>query len=259
MNIKTHEKALKENVFFTKTKWPHFNLLFKDINFISKKIKKNSTVLNLERTNLYDNISLFAPYFNKCKYISIDCTNERLKKRGSYNKKYLQNKKILKSISNYTFDYKNITLKKNIADFILIPNLMHHVENVDILLKNSTKLLKKNGEIYIFEPLLRELHQIPEDYGRFTPFVLKAKLEKLGYTNIKYKFIGGPFTSIAYFWDQAIQYFPAKKRLKYKKWYTKEFSKLLNYDELFKKNKIRKNTICPVAFSLFATKKNQKQ
>ena len=40
MNLKNHEKALKENVFFTKIKWPHFNLLFKDVNFISRKIKK---------------------------------------------------------------------------------------------------------------------------------------------------------------------------------------------------------------------------
>jgi len=80
MNLKNHEKALKENVFFTKIKWPHFNLLFKDVNLISRKIKKNSTVLNLERTSLYGNVSLFAPYFKKCEYISIDCTNERLKK-----------------------------------------------------------------------------------------------------------------------------------------------------------------------------------
>ena len=50
---------------------------------------------------------------------------------------------------------------------------MHHVDDVDILLKNTLKLLKSNGVIYIFEPLIRELHQIPEDYGRFTPYILK--------------------------------------------------------------------------------------
>ena len=80
MILKDHEKALKENVFFTKTKWPHFELLFKDINFISKKIKKKSTVISLERTSLYGNVSLFAPYFNKCEFISVDCSNKILKK-----------------------------------------------------------------------------------------------------------------------------------------------------------------------------------
>ena len=110
-------------------------------------------------------------------------------------------------------------------------------------------------ENYIYLNLFLENFINPEDYGWFTPFILKAKLEKLGYTNIKYKFIGGPFTSIAYLWDQAIQYLPAKKQQKYKKWYKKEFLKLLAYDKLYKKNKIRKNTACPVAFSLFAKKR----
>ena len=64
--------------------------------------------------------------------------------------------------------------------------------------------------IYIFEPLLRELHQMPEDYGRFTPYILE-KLSKIGFKKIKYEFTGGPFTSIAYFVDQAIQYFPKQK------------------------------------------------
>ena len=35
----------------------------------------------------------------------------------------------------------------------------------------------------------------------------------------------------------------------------KEFLKLLTYDKLYKKNKIRKNTACPVAFSLFANRR----
>ena len=42
-------------MFFIKIKWPHFNLLFKDVNLISRKIKKNSTVLNLEKISLYGN------------------------------------------------------------------------------------------------------------------------------------------------------------------------------------------------------------
>ena len=33
-----HEIYLRDNVFFTK-KWPHFNLLFKDIKKLSKKLK----------------------------------------------------------------------------------------------------------------------------------------------------------------------------------------------------------------------------
>ena len=35
-NLKTHENFLRENVFFTKNKWPHFDLLFSDIKNYSK-------------------------------------------------------------------------------------------------------------------------------------------------------------------------------------------------------------------------------
>jgi len=254
MNIKLHEKALKDEVFFTKTKWPHFDLLFKNLNKLSKKIKKDDFIISLERSSLYGKISLFAPYFSKGKFISVDCTSKKLKSRGSYNKKFTNNKNIIKNLSCYSFDYKNINLKKNNANLVIIPNLMHHVDDSDALLNSASKLLKKNGMIYIFEPLLRELHQMPEDYGRFTPYILEKKLAKVGFKKIKYEFTGGPFTSIAYFVDQAIQYFPKQKRLIYEKKFRKEFPKLLKYDKKYKSNKVRKNTLSPVAFSITAIK-----
>jgi hypothetical protein len=37
LKLKKHEKTLKEKVFFTKDRWPHFNLLFDDIKKLSKK------------------------------------------------------------------------------------------------------------------------------------------------------------------------------------------------------------------------------
>ena len=78
MNLSSHEKALKKNVFFTENKWPHFNLLFKDINKISKKIKVNSTVVSLERTKLYGGVSLFAPYFERTQAMA-SCVQGRTK------------------------------------------------------------------------------------------------------------------------------------------------------------------------------------
>ena len=45
ISLDEHEKFLKKQVFFTKTKWPHFNLIFDDLKNFSKKIKKNSTVV----------------------------------------------------------------------------------------------------------------------------------------------------------------------------------------------------------------------
>ena len=37
--LRYHIKFLKDEVFFVNTKWPHFELLFKDIKRLSKKTK----------------------------------------------------------------------------------------------------------------------------------------------------------------------------------------------------------------------------
>ncbi len=252
--LKDHEEYLRKNLFFTSNKWPQYNLLFKDVKKISKRLKKKQKVLILERTNLYGGRSLFSPFFNQNEVVSVDCVTKDLLKRGAYNSKKLNNSKIIEIKSQYQFDYKKINLKKREFDFILIPNLMHHIEDPSILIKQSYNFLKKGGKIYIFEPLLRELHQAPEDYFRFTPYGLKYLLKKNNYNKTKFYTTGGPFTAILYFWDQALQYLNGSTRKKREKWFKKEFKELLRLENKFKKNLLRKNTISPTAFSIIAQK-----
>ena len=67
---------------------------------------------------------------------------------------------------------------------------MHHISDPEKIIHQSYRLLKKNGTIYIFEPLFREVHQYPEDYFRFTPYGLIFLLKKKNFKNEKYKTIG---------------------------------------------------------------------
>ena len=64
-DLDKHEKFLREKVFYTNSKWSHFNLIFKDIKRFAQETKKNSTILSLERNSLYGGVSLFAPFFYK--------------------------------------------------------------------------------------------------------------------------------------------------------------------------------------------------
>tara|TARA_B110001450_G_scaffold250773_1_gene269937 strand:- start:513 stop:1295 length:783 start_codon:yes stop_codon:yes gene_type:complete len=251
ISLDEHEKFLKKNIFFTETKWPHFNLVFDDIKSLSKSIKKKSIIVSLERNALYGGISLFAPFFDKHDFISIDCISPTLKKRGAY-KKIERNESVIKRKKNYQFDYRNIKLKNNLADLIIIPNLMHHIEDIDTFFRQVKAILKKNGKIYIFEPLVRELHQVPEDYFRITPYGFKSILKQFNFTNFKIKFNGGPFTAVGYCWDQAIQFLPKNLRLKKKNWLNKEFLKFIELDKKYKINKERNNTIFPMSFSIKA-------
>tara|TARA_B100001123_G_C15283202_1_gene1014715 strand:- start:381 stop:1163 length:783 start_codon:yes stop_codon:yes gene_type:complete len=251
--IKNHETFLRKNIFFTNSKWPHFNLLFKDINRLSKQSKKMK-VLIIERSFLYGSVSLLAPFFSKHDVVSIDCTPSKLIKRGSYNKKLTLDPRIIKFKTNYHFDYKNIKFNKKV-DLLIIPNLIHHISDHDILIKNCKKLLKKGGKIYIFEPTLREIHQKPEDYVRFTPYGIKNLLSKFNFKNFKIKEEGSVFTSIIYCWDQAFQYMPKKIRnTEYKKFIKNDYKKLLKFEKKYKKNLIRKNSKFPLSYSVTAKK-----
>ena len=80
IKLKKHEKALKEEVFFTTNRWPHFNLLFDDIKKLSKK--KINKIICIERTNLYGAISLFKPFFSDKEFISVDCSPTKILKRA---------------------------------------------------------------------------------------------------------------------------------------------------------------------------------
>lgn len=62
--------------------------------------------------------------------------------------------------------------KENSIDLIVITQVLEHVEKPwDIIFKLS-KLLKKDGYILISVPFVSNLHEIPYDYFRFTPYSL---------------------------------------------------------------------------------------
>ena len=177
MSIFKHEKFLKKEVFFIHNKWPHFDLLFSDIKKLRRK--RLNKIISLERGSLYGSISLFKPFFKNKKFIAIDCSSKNILKRGSYNKKFVKNDEIIKLPINYYRNYKKLNLKKSSVDLIIIPNLMHHVFEFSILFQQCLKALKKNGKIYIFEPLIREIHQSPDDYFIFTTFAIEKVLKKI--------------------------------------------------------------------------------
>ncbi len=252
-SLDQHEKYLKKNVFFTKSKWPHFNLLFEDINILKKKRIDN--ILSLERGGLYGSISIFKPYFAKKNFTSIDCSSHKIKKRGAYNQKYVLSDKIIKKKIDYFKNYKKLGLKKNFYDLIIIPNLLHHIFDIKKLLDQCYISLKKGGELYIFEPTVREIHQIPDDYFRFTPFGLKELLKKSKFKKITYKFSGGPFSASLYCLDQAAQFLPRKKSEEFKKkLISGNFKNFLNMESKFKTNRFRKHTVFPMSFSIISRK-----
>jgi len=253
--LDAHMSLLRERVFQVDNKWPHFRQLLDAIALISTSLEKGETVVSLERGLLYGGYSLVAPFFYKQNFISVDCSPKSANERGSYNKELVEDERFLKVESSKRCQIDELDLDSNIGDYILVPNLVHHVSDQDRLFQEIARLTKPGGKVFIFEPLIRELHQMPNDYLRYTPFGMNNLLEKVGLSPDNYELEGGPFSVIAYCWEQALQYFPDNKRTEMEDWFfNRHFKELLKWDKLYTENQVRKHTKFPMSFCIYAHK-----
>ena len=255
--IQEHIDLLEEKVFQIETKWPQFKLLINDLKKLSTGLKPGSQVVCFERTLLYGGFSLIAPIFKKegINFQSIDCSPSSADERGAYNSSMVEDRRFIKVKFTKRAAMENTGLQEACADLVLVPNLVHHVKKQDKLFAELNRIAKPKGQLYIFEPLVRELHQEPDDFLRYTPYGLKYSLEQSGFGAITHNTTGGPFETISYCWLQALEYLPDNERQKYEKWFhEKHFKELLQLDRDFSKNLSRNYTSFPTAYSLMATK-----
>jgi SAM-dependent methyltransferase len=116
-----------------------------------------------------------------------------------YSKLFKNSKITFSNIRSQNKSFKIIDLTKKIIfhkyyDRIIIFNVLEHVSNLKVALKNLHKLLKKNGELIGSTPFLYRVHGAPKDYLRFTADFLYQEFRLAGFKNVKINYLGyGPF------------------------------------------------------------------
>ena len=109
----------------------------------------------------------------------------------------------------YKITYSNIVNKKNNFlilnlekkikhkkkyDNVVIFNVLEHLADLDIPLKNLYQLLKKSGRILGSTPFIYRIHGAPKDYNRYTKEYLKKILKEKKFKRIEIYELGiGPF------------------------------------------------------------------
>ncbi len=253
--LKDHAAFLAEKVFQVETRWPHFRQLLNDVQALAEETDKGATVVSLERGLLYGSISLFAPFFRSQNFLSIDCSPATADARGAYNAAMVDDPRCLRVPSTHRADIEDTGIDSGSADLVIVPNLVHHVADQDRLFAEMARITSPGGKVYIFEPIVRELHQIPDDYLRYTPFGAQQVLRKVGLEPERFEVEGGPFSAIAYCWTQALQYFPEDERAERERWFFEEhFPQLLAWDQAYDQNLVREHTSFPMSFSILARK-----
>ncbi len=132
-------------------------------------------------------------------------------------------------------------------DFAVIFNVLEHVLNPNLAIKNLSKILKKNGKIIGSTPFLFRVHGAPKDYSRFTKDHLIELLKSSGFKDIEIIELGtGPFLASISLLRSYLKYLPIFYQLLVL--FALVFDKLI---KLFIKTDPKK--IYPIGYVFFAT------
>lgn len=129
--------------------------------------------------------------------------------------KNLKNAKITYSnLNSSDKKFINIDLQKNFFlktkyDYIIIFNVLEHLLDPNLALKNLSSICKKNGKIIGSTPFIFRVHGAPNDYSRFTKDHLIELLKSNNFKNIEIIELGtGPFLACISLLRSYLKYLP---------------------------------------------------
>ena len=149
-------------------------------------------------------------------------------------------------------EFLNIDLQKKILtelkyDYIIIFNVLEHLLDPNLALRNLSKICKKNGKIIGSTPFLFRVHGAPKDYSRFTKDHLIELLKSSNFKDIEIIELGtGPFLACISLLRSYLKYIPIFYQLLVL--FALVFDKLI---KLFIKTDPKK--IYPIGYIFFAT------
>ena len=127
----------------------------------------------------------------------------------------LKNCKISYSnINSSNKEFVNIDLQEKILielkyDYIIIFNVLEHLLDPNLALRNLSKICKKNGKIIGSTPFLFRVHGAPKDYSRFTKDHLIELLKSSNFKDIEIIELGtGPFLACISLLRSYLKYLP---------------------------------------------------
>jgi SAM-dependent methyltransferase len=95
------------------------------------------------------------------------------------------------------YDGKTIPFANESFDSVFSSEVFEHIFNIDEILPEINRVMKKGAQILITCPFVWNEHEVPVDYARYTQFALKHLLEKHGFSILVID-KSGDFTSAIY-------------------------------------------------------------
>ena len=98
---------------------------------------------------------------------------------------------------DFTWDGISMPFKSQSFDCAIGTEVLEHCPNPEVVLKEVYRLLKPGGVFFFTVPFLWNLHEVPHDEYRYTPFSLERHLRNSGFKDIDLKATGGWHAAMA--------------------------------------------------------------
>jgi SAM-dependent methyltransferase len=98
---------------------------------------------------------------------------------------------------NLTWNGERIPLADESVDCVMATEFLEHYAEPEKILKEIWRVTKPGGRFFATVPFIWNLHEIPFDEYRYTPYSLERHLVNAGYKNVEIKALGGWNRSVA--------------------------------------------------------------
>lgn len=159
-----------------------FNYCFLSYFYLRKEIKKNASYAKGKLLDVGCGSSPFEIYFKShvtdyLRHEHPECAKETIK-------------------YDYLSELPQISAPSSSIDTIISFSVLEHVNEPFETLKEFKRVLKDNGIFMISVPQYWHLHEEPNDYLRFTKYILKQKITNLGFEILYMKELGKSFALV---------------------------------------------------------------
>lgn len=89
-----------------------------------------------------------------------------------------------------------IPLDDNSADLVLCMEVLEHTKNPELIVQELYRVVRPGGQVLLSAPMAWPLHEVPNDFFRFTCFGFEHLFKTAGFTNLKIEGSNGHWYSL---------------------------------------------------------------